>query len=68
MEKKLKFALIGATGLVGRTVIKILEEQNLPISEYSFFASSKSVGKTIHFLGNEYHVEELMAVLLLAIY
>ena len=59
MEKKLKFALIGATGLVGRTVIKILEEQNLPISEYSFFASSKSKDKIINFMNKDYKVKEL---------
>ena len=59
MEKKLKFALVGATGLVGRTVIKILEEQNLPISEYSFFASSKSKDKIINFMNKDYKVKEL---------
>ena len=35
--KKYKLALVGATGLVGRTAIKVLEEKNLPISEYVFF-------------------------------
>ena len=59
MEKNLKFALVGATGLVGRTVIKILEEQNLPISEYSFFASSKSKDKIINFMNKDYKVKEL---------
>ena len=57
--KSYKFALVGATGIVGQTACKVLEEKKLPISKYAFFASSKSVGKTIHFLGNEYHVEEL---------
>ena len=50
MEKNLKFALVGATGLVGKTVIKILEEQNLPINDYAFFASSKSKDKIINFM------------------
>ena len=42
--KKIKLALVGATGLVGRTAIKVLEEKNLPIDEYIFFASAKSAG------------------------
>ena len=38
--RKYKLAIVGATGLVGRTVIKILEERNLPISEYTFLFKS----------------------------
>lgn len=59
MEKNLKFALVGATGLVGRTVIKILEEENLPINKYAFYASSKSKDKVIHFMNEDYKVQEL---------
>lgn len=58
-NKKYKLALVGATGLVGRTALKVLEEKNLPISEYTFFASSKSAGKKIRFMGNDYEVKEL---------
>lgn len=57
--KKYKLALVGATGLVGRTAMKILEEKKLPIEEYVFFASTRSEGKHIKFMGNEYIVEEL---------
>jgi len=57
--KKYKMALVGATGLVGRTAIQVLEEKNLPISEYVFFASSKSAGSKIKLLGKEYTVQEL---------
>ncbi len=57
--KKVKVALVGATGLVGRTAIKVLEEKNLPISEYVFLASAKSAGKKIKLLGKEYTVQEL---------
>lgn len=46
-------------GLVGRTALKVLEEKKLPISEYVFFASSKSAGKKITFLDKEYVVREL---------
>src|SRR5574344_1251438 len=59
MNKNINFALVGATGLVGRTVIKVLEEFNLPISNYSFFASKKSAGKKITFLNNSYLINEL---------
>ena len=57
--KEYKLAIVGATGLVGRTAIQVLEEKNLPITEYVFFASSKSAGKKIKFLGKEYIVQEL---------
>lgn len=60
MKSNSKFALVGATGLVGRTIIKILEDKNLPFSEYHFFASSKSAGKKIVFKGNNYTVKELL--------
>lgn len=58
-NKKYKLALVGATGLVGRTAIKVLEEKNLPISEYAFFASSRSKGSLINFMGKDYVVREL---------
>lgn len=57
--KSYKLALVGATGLVGRTAIKVLEEKNLPISEYAFFASKSSAGSTVHLLGKDYTVQEL---------
>lgn len=58
-EKKYKLAIVGATGLVGRTALKVLEEKNLPISEYVFFASSNSAGKELTFQGKSYIVREL---------
>ena len=57
--KKYKLALVGATGLVGRTAIKVLEEKNLPISEYVFFASKRSAGSIMELLGQDYVVREL---------
>lgn len=59
MKKDYKLAIIGATGLVGRTVLKVLEEKKLPISEYVLFSSSRSAGSIIHFLGKDYIVQEL---------
>ena len=48
-NKNYKLAVVGATGLVGRTVLKVLEEKNLPISEYTFFASKRSARSKNHF-------------------
>ena len=55
----MKLAVVGATGLVGKTILKVLEEKRLPIDEYEFFASNRSAGKRIVFLGKEYVVKEL---------
>lgn len=57
--KKYKLAIIGATGLVGRTALKVLEEKNIPNLEYTLFCSSKSAGQKINFLGKEYIAQEL---------
>jgi aspartate-semialdehyde dehydrogenase len=54
-----KIAIVGATGMVGQTFIKVLEERKIPISKIEFFASSKSVNKVISFLGQDYLVKEL---------
>lgn len=59
MNKEYKLAIVGATGLVGRTVLKVLEEENLPISEYKLFASQKSAGTTLKFMDKDYVVNEL---------
>lgn len=57
--KKYKLALVGATGLVGRTALKVLEEKNLPNFEYTLFCSKKSAGTKLTFLGKEYITKEL---------
>ena len=57
--KKFKIAIVGATGLVGRSVIQVLEEKNLPIENYSLFASTESAGTVFSILGKNYVVEEL---------
>ena len=57
--KKVNIALVGATGMVGRTFIKVLEERKLPIEKIYFFSSKKSAGSTITFAGKDYIVEEL---------
>ena len=60
-NKKIKIAIVGATGLVGRTVLQVLEEKNLPIDEYVLFSSKRSAGKKINFMNKEYIVRELTA-------
>lgn len=55
----MRVAIVGATGLVGSTFLKVLEERDLEISELFLFASSRSAGKKIEFRGKEYIVEEL---------
>lgn len=57
--KKYKLAIVGATGLVGRTALKVLEEKNILNIEYTLFCSSKSAGQKITFLGKEYIAQEL---------
>lgn len=57
--KQYKLAVVGATGLVGRTARTVLEEKNLPISKYVFFSSSRSAGTKLSFMGKEYIVQEL---------
>lgn len=52
-------AIVGATGLVGRTFLKVLEERNFPIKNLYLFASKKSKGVSISFKGVNYKVEEL---------
>lgn len=59
MKKKLNVAVVGATGMVGRTFLKVLEEKNLPVENYYLFASKKSAGSKVNFMGKEYVVEEL---------
>ena len=54
-----KLAIVGATGLVGRTALKLLEEKDLPDFEYVLFSSKKSAGKIINFKGKDYIVREL---------
>jgi aspartate-semialdehyde dehydrogenase len=48
----MKVAVVGATGLVGTTMIKVLEERNFPVTEFLPVASARSVGKEIVFQGN----------------
>ncbi|MDU6340863.1 MAG: aspartate-semialdehyde dehydrogenase [Clostridium sp.] len=57
--KKANLAIVGATGMVGRTFLKVLEEKKFPINNIYLFASKKSAGKSVNFLGRDIIVEEL---------
>ncbi len=52
----MKIAVVGATGLVGREMIKVLEEKRVHISEFIAVASERSVGKKIKYAGQDYAV------------
>ncbi len=57
--KQYKIAVVGATGMVGRMFLRVLEERKLPASEYFLFASARSAGTTVEFMGKKYTVREL---------
>lgn len=52
----MKVAVIGVTGMVGREMLKVLEERNFPVDELLPVASEKSVGQKISFRGKEYSI------------
>lgn len=52
----MKVAVVGATGLVGGEILKVLAERNFPVSEIIPVASERSIGKKITFKGQEFTV------------
>ena len=54
-------AVVGATGLVGRTMVKVLEERNFPVNRLVLLASERSVGHEISFHGKAHSVHKLEA-------
>ena len=59
MSKSWNVAVVGATGLVGGTMLSILEQRNFPIGELFPLASARSVGKSIKFKGRDVAVQDL---------
>lgn len=59
MQNRYKVAIIGSTGLVGRTVLKVLEEKNFTNCTYTLISSKKSAGTKLQFLGQNYIIQEL---------
>ena len=54
-----RYAIVGATGMVGRAFLKVIEERKIQAKEFVLFASKRSAGVRIAFLGREYEVQEL---------
>ncbi|GAL65487.1 aspartate-semialdehyde dehydrogenase [Jejuia pallidilutea] len=52
----MKVAVVGATGMVGEVMLKVLAERNFPVTELIPVASERSVGKTISYKGKDYTV------------
>ena len=55
--KKYNVGILGASGAVGREMIKVLEDRNFPVSNLRLFASARSVGKKVPFRGEELTIE-----------
>ena len=59
----MKVALVGATGMVGQVMLKVLEERNFPLTELIPVASEQSIGKVIIFKGKEYKVVSMQTAI-----
>jgi aspartate-semialdehyde dehydrogenase len=59
MSRSFRVAVVGATGLVGETMIRVLAERGFPVSELHPLASNRSLGKSVEFAGRHLQVEEL---------
>ncbi|MBQ9104110.1 MAG: aspartate-semialdehyde dehydrogenase [Clostridia bacterium] len=57
--KKYNVAVVGATGMVGGKFLEVLAEKNLPVENYYLFASAKSAGKVVEFMGKPHTIIEL---------
>ncbi len=52
----MKVAVVGATGMVGEVMLKVLAERNFPITELFLVASERSVGKTLRYKNQDYSI------------
>ena len=52
----MKIAVVGATGMVGTVMLKLLEERQFPVTELIPVASERSVGKKVHFKNVDYTI------------
>lgn len=59
--KKLRIGVVGATGVVGQQILKVMAERGVPFSELKLLATANSAGQKIEFLGKTYTVEETTA-------
>ena len=59
MSRSWNVAVVGAPGLVGGTLLSVLEQRNFPVGELFALASARSVGKTVKFKGRDIPVQDL---------
>jgi aspartate-semialdehyde dehydrogenase len=59
MARSYNVAVVGATGAVGQTTLKVLEERNFPVAGLKAFASARSAGKAVKFKGKDVTIEEV---------
>jgi aspartate-semialdehyde dehydrogenase len=59
MDRQFTVAVVGATGLVGETMVNVLEERDFPVGQLHALASERSVGRGVSFRGRNYPVQEL---------
>jgi aspartate-semialdehyde dehydrogenase len=59
MSRRWNVAVVGATGLVGGTILSILEQRDFPVGEVFALASARSVGRTVKFKGKDLPVQDL---------
>jgi aspartate-semialdehyde dehydrogenase len=59
MKSKVNVGIVGATGMVGRTFLKVLAEKDFPIDQLYLFSSARSAGAEVEYRGKTYIVEEL---------
>lgn len=59
--KSLRIGVVGATGVVGQQILKVMEERKIPFSDLKLLATANSAGKKIEFMGQTYTVEETTA-------
>ena len=59
----MKIAVVGATGMVGQVMLKVLEERNFPVTELIPVASEKSKGKTVQINNKEYKVTDIASAI-----
>lgn len=57
--KKFNIAIVGATGVVGKELLALLEERRFPVGELRLFASPRSAGRSVRFAGEELIIEPL---------
>src|SRR5205085_2381472 len=59
MDGQFAVAVIGATGLIGETLITVLEERGFPVAQLYALASNRSLGRSVSFRGRSHPVQEL---------